>query len=404
MKKQVLYPDASTADEGTEFALVQYSKALKTLRLSLSSGKQEPLTALMSCILFVCFDSLRGHFESAMVHLQSGLRILQDIMLENSKSDHIIEDNIAPLFVRLSVQAIIYVDTISIPDRRAFAHSLIAIACHEMAIPEEFETLEEARRGLNQAANGLFQMFDMCDGDLPLGFQPAETFELFEKYNAQLQSWNLAYEKFMAAKGRSLTSKEVRGAALLKIHHTAAKVLAGVRPDPNDLSALASAVNSSEKFLEFVDDFNIIINLSKSLIAAAEQDALNGKPPLTFSTDLGLIGPLYYVCVKSPFASQRQIAIELLKKCPRREGMWNSVAIAKMIEEFWALEAMHKAGDVKDEFGFELPLGRHYHLNFLDGMNWEWVYKGPQRGEVATSQFSWLDDLQGERLFGMKWH
>jgi hypothetical protein len=42
----------------TDFALNQYTKATSALRRSLSSGKQEPLTALMSCILFVCFDSL----------------------------------------------------------------------------------------------------------------------------------------------------------------------------------------------------------------------------------------------------------------------------------------------------------------------------------------------------------
>ena len=52
------------------FAINQYSKAIGHLRRSLSTGVQEPLTALMSCILFVCFDSIRGHFESALVRIQ----------------------------------------------------------------------------------------------------------------------------------------------------------------------------------------------------------------------------------------------------------------------------------------------------------------------------------------------
>ena len=113
----------------------------------------------MSCILFVCFDSLRGWFESAMVHLQSGLRILRDMRERSAKDDHIIEDNIAPLFMRLSIQSIIYVDTRSTPDRRAFARELMAVSSREIIIPEQFETLEEARNGLNQAADGLFRMF-----------------------------------------------------------------------------------------------------------------------------------------------------------------------------------------------------------------------------------------------------
>jgi hypothetical protein len=158
-QKKLGYSTPSPDDYGTEFALSQYAKAIGALRRSLSSGKQEPLTALMSCILFVCFDSLRGWFESAMVHLQSGLRILRDMRMRDAKDDHIIEDNIAPLFMRLSIQSIIYVDTRSTPDRRAFARELMAVSSREIIIPEQFETLEEARNGLNQAADGLFRMF-----------------------------------------------------------------------------------------------------------------------------------------------------------------------------------------------------------------------------------------------------
>jgi hypothetical protein len=153
-----------TTDEyDTDFALGQYTKAIGALRRSLSSGKQEPLTALMSCILFVCFDSLRGWFESAMVHLQSGLRILRDMRMKAAANDHIIEDNLIPLFMRLSIQSIIYVDTRSTPDRSAFARELRDISSREIIISEQFETLEEARNALNQAADGLFQMFYLCE-------------------------------------------------------------------------------------------------------------------------------------------------------------------------------------------------------------------------------------------------
>ena len=150
----------------------------------------------------------------------------------------------------------------------------------------------------------------------------------------------------------------MQGAALLKIHHTTAKIMAGVRPDMSDVRALSEAVNA-EKFLEYLDDFQIVINLSRPLIAAAEQDAKNGKPPLTFSCDLGLIGPLYHVCINCPTISIRTMAMELLLRCPRREGMWNSVLIAQMIQQYWELEARHKEaqkmGVEVDEIGFPVP-------------------------------------------------
>lgn len=56
------------------FAINQYTKAIGHLRRSLATGSQQPLTALMSCILFVCFDSIRGHFASALVRLQIPLQ------------------------------------------------------------------------------------------------------------------------------------------------------------------------------------------------------------------------------------------------------------------------------------------------------------------------------------------
>ena len=162
----------------------------------------------------------------------------------------------------------------------------------------------------------------------------------------------------MISKFKDLSSREVQGAALLKIHYTTAKIMASIRPDMSDMRALFEAVNAA-RFLEYLDDFQIVINLSRPLIVAAEQDAKNGKPPLTFSSDLGLIGPLYYVCINCPTVSIRTTAMELLLRCPRREGMWNSVMIAQMIQQYWELEARHneaqEMGVEVDEFGFPVP-------------------------------------------------
>jgi len=161
-RKRLVPSIPSAEDQKTQFALNQYAKAIGALRRSLSSGKEELLTALMSCILFVCFDSLRGWFESAMVHLQSGLRILRD-MRRSSTGNHIIEDNIAPLFMRLSILSIIYVETRSTHDKTAFARILMDVSGKEIVISEEFESLEEARNALDQAADKLFRAFYMWE-------------------------------------------------------------------------------------------------------------------------------------------------------------------------------------------------------------------------------------------------
>ena len=180
--------------------------------------------------------------------------------------------------------------------------------------------------------------------------------------------------------------------------------MAGVRPDMSDMRAIAHVVNAVEQFIEYIDYFQIITNLSRSLIAAAEQDAKDGKPPLTFSSDLGLIGPLYYTCVKCTTPSIHKEATELLSRCPRREGMWNSTLVAKVIEDYWEMEARHKAaqeaGGELDEFGFPVPLSETVDLIFKDGTTWEWEWewKWKERRKSGPG-FLWTDILQDLSIF-----
>lgn len=93
-----------------------------------------------------------------MVHLQSGLRILRD-MTRTPDVKHVIENVISPLFLRLSVQSILYVDTRDPEDRYNFATELTHVCHGNRAIPETFETLEEARCYLMESADGLFRVF-----------------------------------------------------------------------------------------------------------------------------------------------------------------------------------------------------------------------------------------------------
>ncbi|TVY89760.1 hypothetical protein LAWI1_G008154 [Lachnellula willkommii] len=72
------------------------------------------------------------------------------------------------------------------------------------------------------------------DADLPVVLQPTESLAIFDKYTSQLSRWNFAFEKFTVCKSKDLSSREIQGAGLLKIHHATAKIMAGVRPDMSD--------------------------------------------------------------------------------------------------------------------------------------------------------------------------
>lgn len=251
------------------------------------------------------------------------------------------------------------------------------------------------------------------DGSKPLISQPAEAFTMGEKYTAQLRDWNLAYERFMNEKSHSFTSKQIRGAALLKIHHTTAYVMAACSPAIDDYRCMAEALNCPTTFLRFTNEFKTIINLSRSLITTAEQDARNGIAPLTFSTDLGLIGPLYYVGVKCRIPEIRNEALALLKRCPRKEGMWDSEAAVRLTREFWDLEALHNSlqQGPPGEVSLHIPIHEVVDLVFHDGGRWEWQWRtegslSPRNhgvnavGRLGPSKISnWVNELEDQSLF-----
>ncbi|KAG9236647.1 hypothetical protein BJ875DRAFT_371617 [Amylocarpus encephaloides] len=373
-KSMIKYPGKG---DNAAFTLNQYTKALGHLRRSLATGKQAPMMALMSCILFVCFDSLRGYYQTAIVHLQSGMRILRDLRSSGRPIDPLIEDVIAPLLLRLGLQSILYIDTSEPHDRATFARELTQAVPQGKSVPDVFPSLEEARSSLNECCDGLFRMFYLCDGSLPMCCQSLEAHELLRNYAAKIMDWNRSFEKFMSLHSPSFTSRQVRGAALLKIHHTIVRIMSDVAPSMRDQRAIAEATNDAQQYTHFNHDFQIIINLSRSLITAAEQDARHGKPALTFSSDMGIIGPLYYVGVKCQVPSLKREAMDLLQRCPRKEGMWDSVTAVNLVHQFWEMEERQRALNTRhlgDE-SIDVPLNEVVDLVFYEGGEWQWVWK-----------------------------
>lgn len=59
-----------------DFSLVQYNKAIKSLKYRCDTGDQAVESTLLTCILFICLEFMRGNPDTALNHLQSGLQIL----------------------------------------------------------------------------------------------------------------------------------------------------------------------------------------------------------------------------------------------------------------------------------------------------------------------------------------
>jgi hypothetical protein len=66
-----------------QYALLQYGKALKKIRDTLTSGVQDPRRSLMACLLVFCLESLQGYQRSASNQASVGVALLVRWCLED---------------------------------------------------------------------------------------------------------------------------------------------------------------------------------------------------------------------------------------------------------------------------------------------------------------------------------
>lgn len=142
----------------------------------------------------------------------------------------------------------------------------------------------------------------------------------------------------MVLRSNTLSDHDIQSAALLKIQHATMNIMAGMHPGMDDIHVPWETRNR-RKLIEYSNDFSMIVSLTRSVMSAMEKQAKDGNIPFSFSSDVNLIGPLYYVCINCLDVSVRKAAMDLLLRYPRREGMWNSTMIAQMIRDYWNLEA-----------------------------------------------------------------
>lgn len=109
---------ASEPDTASDaFALQHYTKAIRLLRERLTNGTQSYTVTLLSCILFITLEFLRGNAYSAITHLRSGLGIIRSRLPSNTPSDPLQEQptpsdavagGLGPTFARLSLLQSLY--------------------------------------------------------------------------------------------------------------------------------------------------------------------------------------------------------------------------------------------------------------------------------------------------------
>ncbi|KAE8141346.1 hypothetical protein BDV38DRAFT_296860 [Aspergillus pseudotamarii] len=271
-----------------QFAMREYGRALTNVRIRLASDGRD--LTLVCCLLFACFECMRGCPRAAVVHIKSGL----DILLrcgEELMWNIVSRETMVYLFMRLDNQLVGLLGTsLSRTLRRDGDRGSSISARINLA-----SSRNDAERSLDGVLNSIFH--DRLDMALTMQNRPGSALPLDPGQTSRyLNEWHARFDT-----------------GLTRIWYLIAKMYVAIPP--------GSPENVWDQFQE---EFETVISLAENYLLRTRQFSQKR----TFSFNLGIVSPLYIVGVRCREMRIRRRAIWLLESCERREVLWDSTLSA----------------------------------------------------------------------------
>jgi Fungal specific transcription factor domain/Fungal Zn(2)-Cys(6) binuclear cluster domain len=341
-------------NEQEQFTLQHYVKAISHLQPHFSIKDRASLrVALITCIVFVCLEFLRGHFKTAQIHLQNGLKILGEMQMLSNGNDGILrlkpcrestDDWIVEAFSRLHLQVELF--------RHAYQRSCLVLHAAGPETPAlVFHSINEAWQQMERLLNKVFHLThqgrQQAESECESLRHPLALLEHQQRIRTELAQWLDMYEAFKKALQGHRSAGEEKAYQLLCIYHTMANIMADTCLRPSDESVFDSHTNQ----------FVLLIRQLANLWTTSPVQALPGHlMDMSRSVvDMGWIPLLYYAAVKCRVHRIRLQAIRLLECTSHREGIWDAKTAACVARKVMAIEERDFYKDVDTADDFPLP-------------------------------------------------
>ncbi|KAJ3547532.1 hypothetical protein NM208_g1463 [Fusarium decemcellulare] len=265
---------------------------------------------LLSSILCVTFEWLRGDYAAAHTHLWSsmsvmtqwtdGKRSLVNGTSLSSPGGYMIRTQIGPLWTSLVLQAR------TMPND-AFLSWRTPWMTEETSEP--FSSLQQARKALDVLLGYLLPETISRKVD---GTPCRKPWDL----SRRLTEWSQNFSTYLATQGAD--QRESPRVTIMHLWHHTARVL-----------FITSFSNDEIYYDAFLEEFTHIVTLAEELISSSTTQ---------FSVDIGTVPLLYYVGLKCRHPQIRRRAVQVLQAVPRREAVWDSIGASRVVEEVIRVE------------------------------------------------------------------
>ncbi|KAL5042501.1 hypothetical protein BDW71DRAFT_200545 [Aspergillus fruticulosus] len=312
-------PGQDLRNEWHLFALEQCGRSFALLGRRQSS--QDPRfreVMLLCCLLFVMTQLLRGQYDDAFLHLQSGLKILNEAKALSS-SERPIEPCIVAAFANLETQSLQY------GVRGEVTNS-------ESAYPgnfndfRAFSSLDGTRQAFDYLTSNAFRFLLLCKDLSEMEMLSDYAFLHHKQLQilSQLSIFGLLFEPFRSSS--SFTSEERRGADVLRLLYCSLS-----------LQVKTALVRDQAVLEHYSSEYETHLTMVEELL-----NKYPARPSVTL--EAGILSPLYYAAMWCRDYSVRRRAIGLLLSWPHREGAFDSNWAA-----FQALQRMNIELSIRPE-------------------------------------------------------
>lgn len=283
-----------------------YNKAMKSIRQAAAS--ELPTEAvLVAIVVFHTLESLRGHYQAALQHARSGLKLIG----EQSRS--------SPSQQVARLDEALYRDFLALQNQaREFGHCTIARAYDtrsgfEPAPCDEFESVDEALHHLGVIYNEMYCVLDHCQRMQEANVALEEFFETdvrpgWELVLIRFKKWAHGIDQLgQIVDERS--GRERQAFLLLRMYQSV-------------FTAMLNSFPSSDCFEGHNEHIAQALQLAEMFLQEDEDARVQGRRP--FALYIGVIPVLFVTCWRSPEGVIRDKSLELLRLADRREGVWDS--------------------------------------------------------------------------------
>ncbi|KAI0836709.1 hypothetical protein F5Y06DRAFT_288340 [Hypoxylon sp. FL0890] len=330
----------AAGDEQEQFTLQHYTKAITNLQPHFSAKSNGSIrVALITCLIFVMTEFLRGHYKSGITHLQNGLRLLNEYRARSRAVDsyslflepccNSVDAWIIQAFIRLDVQAKF------LGYGTQYLNIVLEDYTLETPAPEvTFQSINQARQLLDRLFSQIFHLNHECRRLLRLHDQvhPSNFLARQRHIKARLTSW---YQTFKASRG-SLVSKEASPSTvaytILRAYYLVAEVMGDTCLWPPDELRYDA---HTQTFVSIMEQLKYLRNLAGSPTLSK----ILHFPDMSGSViDLGALPGLYYVALKCRDYRVRHDALEFFNTVIHKEGIWNGPLTAAIAREVVKIE------------------------------------------------------------------